>query len=416
MKNVRKLPGIMLLTVILLCMSIVFSACATPSNDDPSNNESKTSDTPSQNTNESDPPVATSKKLKLAATIPLTGNNMQYGISYKNALTMAVDDFNAAGGLNGQKIELEIFDDKGDQTEAINVAYKIVDDPDVFAVVGSFGSAVSMAIAPVFEEAGIPFLSPNTSHVDFPGMGEYMIPICPVKTTEISTFAKKLVDQLGAKRLAVVYANNDTGVLSEATISDVWTSCGGSVVSSENYISGETQDFTPILSKVKEANPEIIYLTGGYNDIANIILQAQKIGLNDVQFVGPGDVLLQEFLDLVGTAADGIILGGTTPVYSDELLTEEAFGKTVVDFKNRYNEMYSGSTCDGFAACAYDAAMLAMQAASHVGTDDGKALVAEIETMDYDCVSAVAMHYENGNTVVKDVCTYTIKDGKFTND
>lgn len=59
--------------------------------------------------------------------------------------------------------------------------------------------------------------------------------------------------------------------------------------------------------------------------------------------------------------------------------------------------------------------MLAMQAASHVGTDDGMALVKEIETMDYDCVSAVAMHYENGNTVVKDVCIYTIKNGEFTN-
>ena len=138
-------------------------------------------------------------------------------------------------------------------------------------------------------------------------------------------------------------------------------------------------------------------------------------GLRHAVVCGPGDVLLLEFLDLVGTSADGSFLGGTTPVYSDELLTEEACGKTVVDFKNRYNELYLDSTCDGFAACAYDAAMLAMQAASHVGTDDGMALVKEIETMDYDCVSAVAMHYENGNTVVKDVCIYTIKDGKFTN-
>lgn len=413
MKTARKTPRILSLLAIVLCLCMVFTACAPKDNETqaPQSSEKEEQKAPEVTAE----PVATTTKLKLAATIPVTGNTMQYGISYKNALEMAVADFNAAGGLNGQPIELVIFDDKGDQTEAINVAYKIIDDPDVFAVVGSFGSAVSMAIAPVFEEAGIPFLSPNTSHVDFPGMGEYLLPICPVKTTEISTFAKTLVEKLGAKDLAVVYANNDTGVLSEATISDVWASCGGKVVSSENYISGETQDFTPILSKVKEAAPEIIYLTGGYNDIANIILQAEKIGLNNVQFVGPGDVLLQEFLDLVGTSADGIILGGTTPVYSEELLTEEAFGKTVVDFRDRYNELYTGSTCDGFAACAYDAAMLAMQAAAHVGTEDGMALVNEIESMDYDCVSAVAMHYENGNTVVKDVCIYTVENGAFTN-
>lgn len=343
----RMMTRILSLLALVLCLCMVFAACASKTPDDSKDTQNSSNTDPN---GESPDPSGTTTKLKLAAIIPITGNNMQYGISYKNALQMAVDDFNAAGGLNGQEIELVIHDDKGDQTEAINVAYKVIDDPDVFAVVGSFGSAVSMAIAPVFEEAGIPFLSPNTSHVDFPGMGEYLIPICPVKTTEISTFAETLVEKLGAKDLAVIYANNDTGVLSEATISDVWASCGGKVVSSENYISGETQDFTPILSKVKEASPEIIYLTGGYNDIANIILQAQKIGLNDVQFVGPGDVLLQEFLDLVGTSADGIILGGTTPVYSDELLTEEAFGKTVVDFKNRYNELYKDSTCDGFAA------------------------------------------------------------------
>lgn len=410
----RMMTRILSLLALVLCLCMVLTACA-PGAETPDATKDSQDTANTEKNSEASSTSGTTTKLKLAAIIPVTGNNMQYGISYENALKMAVDDFNAAGGLNGQQIELVIHDDKGDQTEAINVAYKVIDDPDVFAVVGSFGSAVSMAIAPIFEEAGIPFLSPNTSHVDFPGMGEYLLPICPVKTTEISTFAKTLVEKLGAKDLAVVYANNDTGVLSEATISEVWADCGGKVVSSENYISGETQDFTPILSKVKEANPEIIYLTGGYNDIANIILQAQKIGLNNVQFVGPGDVLLQEFLDLVGTSADGIILGGTTPVYSDELLTEEAFSKTVVDFKNRYNELYPDSTCDGFAACAYDAAMLAMQAASHVGTDDGMALVKEIETMDYDCVSAIAMHYENGNTVVKDVCIYTIKDGKFTN-
>lgn len=88
---------------------------------------------------------------------------MQYGISYQNALKMAVDDFNAAGGLNGEDVILEINDDKGDQKEAINLANKIVEEKDVFAVVGSFGSSVSMAAAPVYQRASMPMVSPNTS-------------------------------------------------------------------------------------------------------------------------------------------------------------------------------------------------------------------------------------------------------------
>lgn len=354
-------------------------------------------------------------RYKLAATIPMTGNNMQYGISYENALKLAVEDFNAAGGLDGTQVELVVYDDKGDQTEAINVASRIIEDPDVFAVVGSFGSAVSMAIAPVYEEAGMPFISPNTSHVDFPGMGEYLIPISPVKSTEIRTLAETLIEEMGAQDLAIVYANNDTGVISEEAIRGVWTEQGGKIVISENYVPGETQDFTPILSKVKDAAPQIVYLSGGYNDIANILIQSERIGLDNVQFVGPGDVLMQEFLDLVGTSADGIILGATTPVYSDELLTVEAFGEKVVGFMNTYNERYAPKNCDGFAACAYDGAMLAMEAAAVAGTEDSAALVQEMERMEYDCVSAVSMHFENGNTIIKDVCIYTVENGQFKN-
>ena len=400
-----KKRNLFLSTILLAGVIISMSACSGSSGENTSASGEGQATTESKATG----------KYKLAATIPQTGNNMQYGISYENALKLAVADFNEAGGLNGTQVELVVYDDKGDQTEAINVANKICEDPDVFAVVGSFGSSVSMAVAPVYEEAGIPFLSPNTSHVDFTGMGEYMIPLSPVKSTEIETFAERLIEEFGPVDLAIVYANNDTGVISEEYMNQVWTENGGKIVSSENYVPSETQDFTPILSKVKETNPEVIYLTGGYNDIANLTLQAEKIGLEDVQFVGPGDAVLPEFLDLVGTSADGMILGGTTPVYSQELFTTTAFGETAVDFMNRYNETYQDSTCDGYAACAYDAGMLAMQAAGTVGTDDGAALVKEIESMDYDCVSATSMHFEEGNTVIKDICIYTIENGEFVN-
>lgn len=91
---------------------------------------------------------------------------MQYGTSYKNAVEMAVEDFNAAGGIDGQPVELEVYDDKGDQKEAINVANIVIGNPDVFAVIGSYGSSVSMAAAPVYQEARMPMISPNTSHPD----------------------------------------------------------------------------------------------------------------------------------------------------------------------------------------------------------------------------------------------------------
>ncbi|MBS6546610.1 MAG: ABC transporter substrate-binding protein [Butyricicoccus pullicaecorum] len=354
-----------------------------------------------------------SSKHTLAASIPLTGNLMQYGISYQNALKMAVDDFNAAGGLNGEDVILEINDDKGDQKEAINLANKIVEEKDVFAVVGSFGSSVSMAAAPVYQRASMPMVSPNTSHPDYPGMGDMMVPISPVADIERTALAEMLYQNFDGKDLAIMHQNTDLGVTGADILKKEYESLGGKVVIVENFVPQQTKDFTPIISKIKAANPGILYLDGEYNDIANILIQIDNIGLDGVQIAGPGNAFKQEFLDIAGDKANGIVLVGTTPVYLDSIVNgENDFSETLIDFTNRYNELYPDTPCDGFAAAAYDSAMLAMTAAKNAGTDDPHALVKAMLECPIEATSGRDMHYE-GNNVIKGVYAYTVENGEF---
>lgn len=354
-----------------------------------------------------------SSKHTLAASIPLTGNLMQYGISYQNALKMAVDDFNAAGGLNGEDVILEINDDKGDQKEAINLANKIVEEKDVFAVVGSFGSSVSMAAAPVYQRASMPMVSPNTSHPDYPGMGDMMVPISPVADIERTALAEMLYQNFDGKDLAIMHQNTDLGVTGADILKKEYESLGGKVVIVENFVPQQTKDFTPIISKIKAANPGILYLDGEYNDIANILIQIDNIGLDGVQIAGPGNAFKQEFLDIAGDKANGIVLVGTTPVYLDSTVNgENDFSETLIDFTNRYNELYPDTPCDGFAAAAYDSAMLAMTAAKNAGTDDPHALVKAMLECPIEATSGRDMHYE-GNNVIKGVYAYTVENGEF---
>lgn len=389
--------------VLLLALSLL-TACTTTGNSGKDGGTTATGDN-TQNKY---------TKNKLAVSIPLTGANMQYGISYKNALQMAVNKFNEAGGLNGVMVELEIYDDKTDQIEAINVANKIIEDPKVFAVIGSFGSAISMACAPVYEDAKMPFISPNTSHIDFPGMGEYMIPISPVATVEMAAAAELISTRFNNADMAIFHYNTDLGVTNAKILTEKYTERGGKVILTENYVPGETRDFTPTLSKIKEAKPKVIYVNGTYSDVAALLIQAHQLGMEEFQFVCAGDVLKKEFLDLVGTKADGLIICATTPVYTDELMTPDAFDQVVVDFMKDYNKLYGpASVCDGFAACAYDGAMLAMKAALNVGTNDAAALIKEITTMDYIAVSGVDFRYTNGNNVYKGAITYTVENGQF---
>jgi branched-chain amino acid transport system substrate-binding protein len=352
-------------------------------------------------------------KNKLAISIPLTGNLMQYGVSYRNAIQLAVADFNKAGGLNGVDVALEINDDKGDQREAINLANRIIEDPKVFAVVGSFGSSVSMASAPVYQRAGLPMVSPNTSHPDYPGMGDMMVPISPTAAMEKVNTAQLFSRDFGGKPLAILYQNTDLGVTSNGIIQEEYKKNGGVISAVETFVPGQTKDFTPLLSKIKAANPYALYIDAEYNDTAAIIIQADQMGFGDIRFCGPGNAIKFEFLNLVGTRADGMILSGTTPVYDEKVMAASAnLSNYVKDFTRRYNELYPSNPCDGFAGAAYDAAMLAMTAARNVGTADAKTLIQEMLRVPVETVSGLNVRYE-GNNIFKDMYVYRVENGAF---
>lgn len=259
----------------------------------------------------------------------------------------------------------------------------------------------------------MPMVSPNTSHPDYPGMGDMMVPISPVADIERTALAEMLYKNFDGKDLAIMHQNTDLGVTGADILKKEYESLGGKVVIIENFVPQQTKDFTPIISKIKAANPGILYLDGEYNDIANILIQIDNIGLDGVQIAGPGNAFKQEFLDIAGDKANGIVLVGTTPVYLDSIVNgENDFSETLIDFTNRYNELYPDTPCDGFAAAAYDSAMLAMTAAKNAGTDDPHALVKAMLECPIEATSGRDMHYE-GNNVIKGVYAYTVENGEF---
>lgn len=353
-----------------------------------------------------------SLKTKLAVCLPLTGNNMQYGVSYRNAITMAVDEFNEAGGVNGQSVTVEFYDDKGDQKEGLNAANKIVSDPEVFAAIGSFGSSLSMAITPVFEEAQVPLISPNTSHPDYPTMSTMGISISQTAEFEQKSCAEMVSEKFNNASVAFLYQNTDHGVSACENFTKYYEACGGKVVATETFLPGQTKDFTPLLSKIKATNPEILYVSADYTDCAQALLQCEKVGLT-AQFVAPGMVVKQEFLDIVGTKCDGTVLVSGDAVYLPEVIAKSNYKQSVIDFINGYNERYPETSCDGFAAGAYDAARLLLSALSEVG-DDPMAIVDYVHSLPIDMVSAVNPRFD-GAAYCKDIYFYTIEDGAFRN-
>ena len=348
-------------------------------------------------------------KNKLAYFFPLTGDQMQYGLMLQRGAELALELYNEE---HGTSYVAEFHDDKGDATEAVNVANKIVADPTVIAGLGSYSSSCAMAAAPVFEEAKMLLLSPNASHVDFPAMGEFMFSCVIIQKYEGHLFSEELLKITGPKKLAIIYQNTDQGVLASDLFKEKWEELGGEVVAMESYVTGSTKDFSPILSKVKEAGAEIIYASAAYNEAAQIFIQAHNLNI-DAQLVGPGMCLKKELLDIVGDQADGAIVLSSIPYFSEDSVNASDVDEETKFFIKKFQEKY-GEIPDGFAASSYDATNILMNAIEKVGTD-GEALRKEIGSLrEFNGISGYNMSFNETKEMLKGIYAFEVGNGTFT--
>lgn len=350
--------------------------------------------------------------IKIGFFAPLTGNMMQYGVSFQNAIDMKVEDINAQGGIDGRKIEIVPFDDKGDPKEAVNIANKITSDPDIKVAIGSFSSSCSMAAAPVFEQAGILHLGPTASHPDFVTMGDKAFTIAMTMKFEAAADANYAYQKTGGKDMAIIYLNSDYGVSHASVLKEQYEANGGKVVAYEEFIPGQTKDFTPIITKVKQSNPGALFVIADYSDGANIFKQAQKLDLK-CDLIGPGMLIKEEFIDVVGDAAEGLLMLSTLPIYSEDDRANEDSNKAA--FVSEYQDKY-GVIPDGFPANAYDCITLLTNMIAEVGYDTD-ALAEQFRQLGrYEGVSGNITIDPETKEVKRDLMVYTIQDGKYVID
>ncbi|MCI8836896.1 MAG: ABC transporter substrate-binding protein [Hungatella sp.] len=349
-----------------------------------------------------------SGKNKLAYFFPLTGEQMQYGTMLQRGAELALELYNEE---HGTSYTAEFHDDKGDATEAVNVANKIVADPSVIAGLGSYSSSCAMAAAPIFEDNEMLLFSPNASHTDFPAMGRFMFSCVMSQKYEGAQFADELFKVTGAKKLAIIYQNTDQGVLASELFSDQWKSLGGEVVAMEAYVTGSTKDFSPVLSKIKEAGAEVIYASAAYNEAAQIFLQAKNLNI-EAQLVGPGMCLKNELLEITEDKADGAIVLSSIPYFAEDSAERDDVDEATKNFITRFTEKY-GEIPDGFAASSYDTTNILLGFIDEVGTDSD-ALRQKLAAMrEFNGVSGYNMAFNENKEMVKGIYVFEIRDNTF---
>ncbi|MFZ4575004.1 MAG: ABC transporter substrate-binding protein [Phycisphaerales bacterium] len=304
----------------------------------------------------------------------LTGNQATFGKSTDNGIKLAVDEANAAGGVevNGKKHKIKLVSDdtEGKADKAGTVVTKLITKDKVVAVLGEVASKVSLQGAPVCQEFGVPMITPSSTNSEVTKVGDMIFRVCyidPFQGKAAATFVQK---DLKLTKVALLFDQSGSySVGLKDEFSKAFRASGGTIVSEQAYNEGDP-DFSAQLTRIREANPEAIFVPGYYSEVAKIAIQGRKLGLT-VPLIG-GDGWDSEEL---GKNAKDAIEGC---FYSNHYAPDQATPE-ITEFVSKYQKAYGGIP-DGLAALGYDAAKILFASMSRAkslkGTDLRDAIAA----------------------------------------
>ncbi len=340
-------------------------------------------------------------EIKIGGISPLTGEAATFGQSTKNGMELAVEEWNAAGGVLGKQIKLIVEDDKGDPAEGAAVFSKLIEQDKVVAIVGGITSRVALAGAPIAQAAKVPMVTPTATNEKVTQVGDYIFRSCFIDPFQGSVMAKFAVQDLGILNAGVIFdLGNDYSKGLAETFSASLTSLGGQVLASEGYPSGAT-DFKAQLTKIVQAKPEAVYIPAYYNDVGLIAKQIRELGYEG-KLLGCDGWDSSELVNIGGTAVDG---GFFTNHYS-----KDDTRPVVQDIVRKYSAKY-GAPPDALAVLAYDGTNILLDAIKRAGKTNNEAIRDALKTTDLACVGGQIRYDENRNPG-KSVVIIEMKDGQ----
>lgn len=296
--------------------------------------------------------------VKVGVLAPLTGANAEFGKAFEVAMTMAMEEVNAAGGINGKTLELVFQDSKGDAKESSDLCRQYVDNEDIVAVLGDFTSTACMADAPIVKEAEMAILSPTASNPAFTEMNDCTFGIIGKQDADSRYYAHYVLQEYaGVDNVGIIYIESDWGNAAMSNFVDEAGKIGLNIVEMASFVQDE-KDFSSIITKMKAANPDhIVIMDQGAT--SQIINQIRTSGW-DVSLSTNGPGTSQQLIDLCGENCEGLLL--TTPFFFDPENEKE------MAWRDEFTER-AGFAPTVHSVNAYDCALLISEAIRQCGDD-----------------------------------------------
>lgn len=340
-----------------------------------------------------------SNNIRVGGIAPLSGAVAVYGVECKNGIDLAIAEINAAGGINGQKIEFICEDDEGDAAKSVSAYKKLITKDKARIIIGSLTSGCTIAITKQAQANKVIQIAPAATAVNVTDAGNYIFRACFIDPFQGRVGGKFASENLGAKKAAILYdIGNDYSVgLTDNFVSE-FTKNGGTIVAKESYGAGE-KDFNAIITKVKAANPDVVYLPDYYSTVALIAKQLRAQGVN-TPIVGA------DGWDGLTENADDSVLNGYYSNHYAEDSDSPAVQKFVKNFEAKY-----GKKPNSFAALGYDSVYMLKDAILKAGTSTDIAKIREaLEATDSDYVTGHIKFDEKRNPIKSAVMVKMVKE------
>ncbi len=338
--------------------------------------------------------------IKIGVAGPMTGDQSVFGRDERRGAQLAVSEWDARGGIRGEKIEAIVEDDQHDPRQAVAVANRLVSD-GVAGVIGHFNSNCSIPASDVYHRAGVPMISHGSTNPQLTEQGfDDVFRVCGRDDQQAKIAADFVCKTLKLARIAII---QDRTTYGEGLADQFkrWLSGGCRVVYYGGIIQGD-KDFRAVLTDVKADRPDLIYYGGVYPEGGLIVKQARQLGIK-APFMGGDGIMGPEFIDIAGSEADGAY--ATFGHDIDRVATAKQF---IAKYKRLYGEP------GPYSVYAYVATDILLTAIKNSGSIDHAAVIAYLHTHTFDTSLGPIQFDGKGDVVHSPYVVWQVKNGAWT--
>ncbi len=338
--------------------------------------------------------------IKIGVAGPMTGDQAKMGTDFRNGVTLAIEEWNARGGLLGKKVALLVADDQHDPKQAVSIANKLVND-GAAGIIGHFNSSCSIPASDVYSRAGVPMITPGSTNPQLTEQGyRSVFRVCGRDDQQGKVGAEFVVEKMKLKKVAVIHDKTTYG---QGLADEFKKFIAGKVevVYYGGIIQGD-KDFKTVLTSIKEKRPELIYFGGIYPEAGLLVKQARELGIS-VPFMSGDGSIDPKFIEIAGASA----AEGTYLTFSPDAKNIPSARSFIENYEKKFGEI------GPYSVYAYDAANILLAAIKDAGTTGGKAVVDKLHTMEFSGALGNIRFNEKGDVTVSPYVVWITRGGKF---